>query len=100
MPVMQVIQAQSARSWGLTITSITNMSGRRAERLVVRMLHQPHELGAASEPVTRAFKCFSTRARSRRLLTATTATSEPLRDMVQALACDPAGLPLSVLEFV
>ena len=26
MPVMQVIEAQSARSWGLTITSITNMS--------------------------------------------------------------------------
>ncbi len=25
MPVMQVIEAQSARSWGLTITSITNM---------------------------------------------------------------------------
>jgi hypothetical protein len=28
MPVMQVIEAQSARSWGLTITSITNMCGR------------------------------------------------------------------------
>ena len=26
MPVMQVIEAQSARSWGLTITSITNRS--------------------------------------------------------------------------
>ena len=28
MPVMQVIEAQSARSWGLTITSITNMTER------------------------------------------------------------------------
>ena len=27
MPVMQVIEAQSAWSWGLTITSITSMSG-------------------------------------------------------------------------
>jgi hypothetical protein len=81
------------------------MSGRGAERLVVRMLHQPHELGAASDPVTRPFKYFSTRvpyaeARSSRLLTATTATSEPLRDKFQALACDSSGLPLSVLEFV
>ena len=37
MPVMQVIEAQSARSWGLTITSITNMSGcgsgRRNDRV-------------------------------------------------------------------
>ena len=28
MPVMQVIEAQSARSWGLTISSITNTTGR------------------------------------------------------------------------
>jgi hypothetical protein len=28
MPVMQVIEALSARSWGLTITSITNMTER------------------------------------------------------------------------
>ena len=28
MPVMQVIEAQSARTWSLTITSITNMSAR------------------------------------------------------------------------
>ena len=28
MPVMQVIEAQSARTWSLTITSITNNAGR------------------------------------------------------------------------
>jgi hypothetical protein len=27
MPVMEVIEAQSARTWSLTITSITNMCG-------------------------------------------------------------------------
>src|SRR6476659_7523472 len=28
MPVMEVIEAQNARSWSLTITSITGMTGR------------------------------------------------------------------------
>ena len=35
MPVMEVIEAQSARSWGLTITSITNTSEHTAATCLV-----------------------------------------------------------------
>jgi hypothetical protein len=40
MPVMKVIEAQSARSWGLTITSITNRSGRlrHARKIVANQI--------------------------------------------------------------